>query len=151
MSAAASAQRRTVERRVAELLTARRLMLVTAEAATAGLLSHRLTTVPGASTFFSGGIVVGHGLRWPVLDAPSDLPPTLVAQTLRQRLPADLTLCVGPLAADGSGCTVALAGPGDRMQATTITSHEPADPRRLSSMALAYLERRIAVMEPSEP
>jgi len=42
---------------IAELLTRRRLSLALAESCTGGLISHRVTDVPGGSAFFAGGVV----------------------------------------------------------------------------------------------
>ena len=46
-----------LEREVAELLTERGLTVAAAESCTGGLLSKRLTDIPGSSRFFIGGIV----------------------------------------------------------------------------------------------
>ena len=46
-----------LEVQVGKLLTARNLTLALAESCTGGLISHRLTEVPGSSTYFLGGIV----------------------------------------------------------------------------------------------
>jgi len=47
----------TLEKEVGELLKARRLTLAVAESCTGGLVGHRLTNVPGSSTYFLGGII----------------------------------------------------------------------------------------------
>jgi PncC family amidohydrolase len=46
-----------LEVQVGKLLTARNLTLALAESCTGGLIGHRLTEVPGSSTYFLGGIV----------------------------------------------------------------------------------------------
>jgi len=48
----------SLEQVVGRRLTARGLMLATAESCTGGLVGHRLTTVPGSSAFFERGVVV---------------------------------------------------------------------------------------------
>jgi len=46
----------TLEAKVAALLTGKKLTISTAESCTAGLLSFRLTSIPGSSEFFMGGL-----------------------------------------------------------------------------------------------
>jgi nicotinamide-nucleotide amidase len=48
----------TLEQVVGTLLTARGLMVATAESCTGGLVGHRLTSVDGASSYFERGVVV---------------------------------------------------------------------------------------------
>jgi PncC family amidohydrolase len=45
------------EIKIGELLTAKKLTVALAESCTGGLVGHRLTEVPGSSTYFLGGIV----------------------------------------------------------------------------------------------
>ena len=47
----------TLEEVIAELLTANRATIATAESCTGGLLAERLTRIPGSSTYFLGGVV----------------------------------------------------------------------------------------------
>jgi PncC family amidohydrolase len=47
----------SLEMRIGELLRARRLLLVTAESCTGGLIADRITDVPGSSDYFAGGVV----------------------------------------------------------------------------------------------
>jgi PncC family amidohydrolase len=46
-----------LEKQIGELLTAKNQTLAVAESCTGGLLGHRLTEVPGSSTYFLGGVV----------------------------------------------------------------------------------------------
>jgi nicotinamide-nucleotide amidase len=48
----------TLERVVGRRLVRRRLTLAVAESCTGGLVGHRLTSVPGSSTFFERGVIV---------------------------------------------------------------------------------------------
>ena len=61
---------------IGDLLRARNLKLVTAESCTGGLISSRITDVPGSSRYFLGGIVSYAyeakvslvGVRWDTLN-----------------------------------------------------------------------------------
>jgi PncC family amidohydrolase len=46
-----------LEAKIAKLLTAKNLTFAVAESCTGGLVGHRVTKVPGSSTYFLGGIV----------------------------------------------------------------------------------------------
>lgn len=47
----------TLEHTLGQILTARKLSIATAESCTGGLISHRITNVPGSSQYFFGGVV----------------------------------------------------------------------------------------------
>jgi nicotinamide-nucleotide amidase len=101
----------SMEHAVAELLTERGLTLAVAESLTGGLVAARLVNVPGASTWFRGGVVayaseVKHTLLdvppGPVVSAPAA---RAMAAGVRRALGADIGLGVtgvaGPDAQDG--------------------------------------------------
>jgi nicotinamide-nucleotide amidase len=97
---------------VERLLRQRGLTLATAESVTGGLVAHRLTSVPGASEVFRGGIVAyTNPAKVQLLGVPAALIEThgavssqvaeAMAQGARQRLGSDLAVS-----------TTGLAGPG---------------------------------------
>ncbi len=64
----------TLEEAVAEILSRRRRSIAIAESCTGGLLGHRLTRTPGASTYLDGGVIAYSNAakqRW--LGVPEDL------------------------------------------------------------------------------
>lgn len=64
----------TLEEAVAQILSRRRLSIALGESCTGGLLGHRLTRTPGASTYLDGGVIAYSNAakeRW--LGVPEDL------------------------------------------------------------------------------
>lgn len=62
------------EEQLFEILTRERLTIATAESCTGGLVSHRITTIPGSSAYFLGGIVsYGNEVKMSLLGVPQDV------------------------------------------------------------------------------
>lgn len=63
-----------LEQQLAEVMTARRLTIATAESCTGGLVSARITSIAGSSSYFLGGIVAySNGVKQSLLGVPADL------------------------------------------------------------------------------
>jgi nicotinamide-nucleotide amidase len=100
-----------MEHAVADLLTARCLTLAVAESLTGGLVAARLVNVPGASSWFRGGVVAyASDVKRSLLDVPpgpvvSAEAATAMASGARRALGADVGLAVtgvaGPDEQDG--------------------------------------------------
>ena len=103
-----------LEKEVAELLTTAELTVAVAESCTGGLLGHRLTSVPGSSEYFVGGVIAYSneiktkilGVRFDVLrkeGAVSDSVARLMAIAVRGRFEADLGVAITGVAGPGGG------------------------------------------------
>jgi PncC family amidohydrolase len=97
-----------------EYLHVRGLKLSTAESCTGGLISHRITDVPGSSEYFSGGIVAYSyeakasllGVSWDTLNTKGAVSKETVlemARGARNVLQADLAISVSGIAGPGGG------------------------------------------------
>ena len=104
----------TIESLIGEILTQRGLTLATAESCTGGLVSHRITNVPGSSIYFVGGIVAYAnntkmsllGVRAGTLEkfgAVSKETVLEMARGVRQALKADIGVAVSGIAGPGGG------------------------------------------------
>jgi PncC family amidohydrolase len=102
------------EERIGQLLTARHLTLAVAESCTGGLVAHRLTNVPGSSTYFLGGVVAyAYDVKEKLLDvnhdtlydfgAVSEQTAREMARGVRRALRADLGAAVTGIAGPGGG------------------------------------------------
>jgi nicotinamide-nucleotide amidase len=102
----------SLEVRIGKLLFERKLSLATAESCTGGLISHRLTNVPGSSEYFVGGVVSYAyeakvrllGVSWETLKAHGAVSAPVVlemARGVRNLLSTDLGLSVSCIAGPG--------------------------------------------------
>lgn len=103
-----------LEERVGELLRERGLTLAVAESCTGGLLGHRITSVPGSSAYFLGGVIAYDdavkerllGVRAATLAAHGAVSAETaeeMARGGRAALHADLALSVTGIAGPGGG------------------------------------------------
>ncbi|GAB4531193.1 MAG: hypothetical protein Fur0018_19010 [Anaerolineales bacterium] len=99
---------------VGKWLRARGWRLAVAESCTGGLIGHRLTNVPGSSTYYQGSITAYAyeakvrllGVRWETLEAHGAVSEAVVlemARGVRTALAADVGLSVSGIAGPGGG------------------------------------------------
>lgn len=99
---------------IGELLRRKGLRLAVAESCTGGLIGHRITNVPGSSTYFVGGIVSYAyeakvrllGVRWETLEQHGAVSRETVlemARGARLTLAADVGVAVSGIAGPGGG------------------------------------------------
>lgn len=104
----------TLESRVGKLLREFGWRLAVAESCTGGLISHRLTNVPGSSTYYTGGLVTYAyeakvrmlGVRWDTLEAHGAVSREVVLEMARgakKAMGADVGLAVSGIAGPGGG------------------------------------------------
>jgi len=109
-----SRDERPIEEHVLALMRARGLTICTAESETGGLVAARLTSVPGASDVFVGGVVAyANEVKEAALGVPAELLATHgavsaevaeeMAHGARARLGADVAVAVTGIAGPGGG------------------------------------------------
>jgi PncC family amidohydrolase len=146
---------------VGQLLTAQGLTLALAESCTGGLIGHRLTEVPGSSTYFLGGIVsYAYRAKERLLGVPHDIlygqgavsvaVALAMAQGARRALDADFGLSVTGIAGPTGGTPdkpvgltyVALATPeGERWERHVWTGDRSGNKIASAAAALDLLRR----------
>ncbi len=104
----------SLEERIGQRLTTLRLTVAVAESCTGGLISHRLTNIPGSSQYFLGGVVayayeakerllgVNHNTLYD-FGAVSEQTACEMARGARRALRADVGLAVTGIAGPGGG------------------------------------------------
>lgn len=160
---------RRIEEIVLELCRVRGLSLATAESCTGGLVSGRLTSVPGASDVFRGGVVAySDELKTLLLGVPEAVlaeygavsaeTAAALARGARERLGADVALAVTGVAGPGGGTPekpvglvfLHAAGPdGER----TLEFSFPGDRQAIrarSAVAALHLVRRLLAQSRDE-
>jgi nicotinamide-nucleotide amidase len=157
-----SEDERTVSEIVLDLCRARGLTLATAESCTGGLVSARLTAVPGSSAVFLGGVVAyANGVKERELGVPARLleehgavsaeAAQAMAQGARERLGADVGVAVTGVAGPGGGTEdkpvglvfVHAAGPdGEEARRTELPGDREMVRGRATAAAL-HLVRRL--------
>jgi nicotinamide-nucleotide amidase len=165
-----SEDERPIEEVVLALCRAQGLSLVTAESSTGGLVSARLTSVPGSSDVFRGAVVAyANEIKVSELGVPEELLQTYgavsaqaaaaMATGARARLDADVAISVTGIAGPGGGTPEKPVGlvflhvetpdaskgiefsyPGDRESI-----------RRRAAVAGLHLARRLLSQTPDEP
>lgn len=104
----------TLEEQVGKLLLEKKQMLALAESCTGGLISHRITRIPGSSAYYLGGAVTYAneakqrflGVKSETLErygAVSEETALEMAQGIRERTGADLTVSVTGIAGPAGG------------------------------------------------
>jgi nicotinamide-nucleotide amidase len=104
----------TLESVVADLFIQRKLTLATAESCTGGLISHKLTNIPGSSNFFNRGIVAySNEAKVELLGVPAELiqqhgavsrqVAEAMAKGVRAKAGTDIGLAVTGIAGPGGG------------------------------------------------
>jgi PncC family amidohydrolase len=103
-----------LEEKIGVILRRRALKLATAESCTGGMVSDRLTNVPGSSEYFPGGVVAYAyeakvrllGVSWDTLNTVGAVSREVViemAQGARMLFEADLAVSVSGIAGPGGG------------------------------------------------
>jgi len=109
-----SRDERPIEDHVLSLCRARGLSLATAESCTGGMVAARLTSIPGSSEVFLGGVVAySDDVKRAELDVPAEILEThgavsaeaaeAMARGARERLGADVAVAVTGIAGPGGG------------------------------------------------
>ena len=157
-----SEDERPIEEIVLELCRARGLTLGTAESCTGGLVAARLTSVPGSSDVFLGGIVAyANVVKEEALGVPADVLEThgavsaesaaAMARGARERLGADVAVSVTGIAGPDGGTEEKPVGlvyfhastPDDERDAHFSLSSDRETIRRRSAVVALHLVRRL--------
>lgn len=153
----------TLDAVVARLLREAKVTVAVAESCTGGLVGERLTSVPGSSAYFLGGVVAySNGAKEDLLHVPEELLERFgavsaevaeaMARGARERFGADLGLAVTGVAGPGGGTEQKPVGRvflalADRDGVHSVRADFGEEPgregvRRLASQAALNLLRR---------
>jgi nicotinamide-nucleotide amidase len=161
----------TVDEQVAALLLAAGLTIATAESCTGGLLSARLTDVPGSSRYVLGGVVAySNDVKVSAAAVPAELiahhgavsqeVAEALADGARSRLGADVGVGITGVAGPGGGSAekpvglvwISVAGPGAdaRLTRSVQLPGGRSDVRELATTLAMHLLRRVLVRDASK-
>jgi len=104
----------SLESRVGAALRRRGLRLAAAESCTGGLVGHRITNIPGSSTYYMGSITAYAyeakvrllGVKWETLEAYGAVSSQVVsemARGVRKAMAADIGISISGIAGPGGG------------------------------------------------
>jgi nicotinamide-nucleotide amidase len=150
----------TVDDQIAQLLTGRRI--ATAESCTGGLLSGRLTDLPGSSAYVAGGVVAyGNEAKTEILGVATDLIAThgavsepvaeAMADGALRRFGADTAVAITGIAGPGGGtedkpvgtvCFTVKLADGDTVTRTLRLPGNRSDIRERSTTVAMHMLRR---------
>ena len=164
-----SRDERPIEEHVLALCRAKRLTLATAESETGGLVAQRLTSIPGSSDVFVGGIVAyANEVKEAALGVPAELLEShgavsaevaeAMARGARARLGADVAVAVTGIAGPGGGSEekpVGLVylhaeGPDGGAAREFTFPGDRASIRARSAVMALHLVRRLLTRSPDE-
>jgi len=143
----------SLEATVLPLLEERSLTLATAESCTGGLLSKRLTDLPGASRVFLGGVAAyANHAKTALLDVPAEMIEAhgavsepvarAMAMGVRKRLDADLGVAITGIAGPGSDGT-------EKEPGTVFIALSAKDGSFCKALELRYERSQVRLMSAS--
>jgi PncC family amidohydrolase len=159
---------------VGELLRQRGLRLAVAESCTGGLIGHRLTNIPGSSTYYMGSVTAYAyeakvrllNVRWETLEAHGAVSSETaieMARGVRSALAADIGLSVTGIAGPGGGTPekpvgltwVGLSSPQDEFAHQFIWHGDRLENKEQSAQAalqvlVDYLSQKFAGTKPHD-
>jgi nicotinamide-nucleotide amidase len=165
-----SRDERPIEEMVLDLCRERGLTLATAESCTGGMVAERLTSIPGASAVFAGGIVAyADEIKATELGVPVDVlerhgavsgeTAAAMAQGARERLGADVAVAVTGIAGPDGGSAekpVGLVylhseGPDGARSVDFVFPGDRESIRRRAAVTALHLVRRLLAQSRAEP
>jgi nicotinamide-nucleotide amidase len=155
---------------VLDVCRERGLTLGTAESCTGGLVAARLTSVPGSSAVFVGGVVAyADQVKAMELDVPADIlerhgavsaeTAAAMARGARERLGTDLALSVTGIAGPDGGSDekpvglvyLHAVGPGGARSADFVFPGDRESIRRRAAVTALHLMRRLLAQSRDRP
>lgn len=144
-----------LEVRVGGLLRQRGLRLAAAESCTGGLVGHRITNIPGSSTYYMGSITAYAyeakvrllGVKWETLEAYGAVSSQVVSEMatgVRRAMAADIGIAISGIAGPGGGTPEKPVGLvcfalSDSDRIWTSKQHFPGDRVDVKKQAADYI------------